>query len=217
MDVQCERCNTEYEFDDALVSGRGTTVRCTNCGHQFKVRGAEARGSGADKWLVQTSSGQTLTFLSLRDLQRAILAKEVGRGDLLARGPGPARSLGSIAELEPFFEGRASSRPPPAAAGTIPPRIPLAPSFPDTGEVTGFPRATGSLGLPPVPPQRRKVDTLRPTGPGVPPPAPHPSPDALAVESLPIVSATPYAFGQAAIARPGTEDPVTIRRPPRTP
>ena len=39
MDVQCERCKTEYEFDDALVSGRGTTVRCTNCGHQFKVSG----------------------------------------------------------------------------------------------------------------------------------------------------------------------------------
>ena len=44
MDVQCERCKTEYEFDDALVSGRGTTVRCTNCGHQFKVRGPEATG-----------------------------------------------------------------------------------------------------------------------------------------------------------------------------
>ncbi|NOU26329.1 MAG: hypothetical protein HOO96_00355, partial [Polyangiaceae bacterium] len=38
MDVQCDRCKTEYDFDDALVSTRGTTVKCTQCGHQFKVR-----------------------------------------------------------------------------------------------------------------------------------------------------------------------------------
>ena len=37
MDVRCERCNTEYEFDDALVSERGTTVKCTNCGTCFEV------------------------------------------------------------------------------------------------------------------------------------------------------------------------------------
>jgi tetratricopeptide (TPR) repeat protein len=33
------------------------------------------------------------------------------------------------------------------------------------------------------------------------------------VEALPVVSATPYAFGQAAMAAPGTEDAVTVRRP----
>jgi predicted Zn finger-like uncharacterized protein len=37
MAVVCDRCRAEYEFDDALVSERGTTVKCTNCGHQFKI------------------------------------------------------------------------------------------------------------------------------------------------------------------------------------
>src|ERR1700738_887532 len=102
MDVKCERCNTEYEFDDALVSGRGTTVRCTNCGHQFKVRRADMSESSSDRWVVRTPVGQQLTFLTLRELQRAILAKQVSRSDmLLLRGPG-ARPLGSIVELEPF-------------------------------------------------------------------------------------------------------------------
>src|SRR5262249_49170904 len=32
MEITCNRCKTEYDFDDALVSERGTTVRCTNCG-----------------------------------------------------------------------------------------------------------------------------------------------------------------------------------------
>jgi predicted Zn finger-like uncharacterized protein len=113
LDVQCERCKTEYEFDDALVSGRGTTVRCTHCGHQFKVRREVADAIG-DRWLVQTIGGPELTFLTLRELQRAILAKQVSRKDTLLLGGGPARLLGSIAELEPFFDGRNTSRPAPA-------------------------------------------------------------------------------------------------------
>ncbi|HEX4446376.1 MAG TPA: zinc-ribbon domain-containing protein, partial [Polyangiaceae bacterium] len=77
MDVQCERCKTEYEFDDALVSGRGTTVRCTTCGYQFKVRRAEGTDGTGDRWLVKTAGGQQFTFLTLRELQRAILAQQV--------------------------------------------------------------------------------------------------------------------------------------------
>src|SRR5258708_7746776 len=117
MDVQCERCKTEYEFDDALVSGRGTTVRCTTCGHQFKVRRAvENAGdaTGEDRWLVKTANGHQFTFVTLRELQRAILAHQVSKSDLLRRAGAPPRPLGSISELEPFFDGRSgSNRPPP--------------------------------------------------------------------------------------------------------
>jgi predicted Zn finger-like uncharacterized protein len=151
MDVQCERCKTEYEFDDALVSGRGTTVRCTHCGHQFKVRAAEVRDGGADQWSVETLSGQRLTFLSLRELQRAILAKEVTRGDVLTRGAGSARPLGDIAELEPFFEGRPSTHPPPATVARETPRMPFAPSIPEAGgEATALPKRTASWGVAPA-------------------------------------------------------------------
>jgi predicted Zn finger-like uncharacterized protein len=114
MDVQCERCRTEYDFDDALVSGRGTTVRCTNCGHQFKVRRFEGGTPAADRWTVKTVDGHELTFFSLRDLQQAISSKRVRRADVLIQGGGGPRALGSIAELEPFFGGRASV--PPTAA-----------------------------------------------------------------------------------------------------
>ena len=114
MDVQCDRCKTEYEFDDALVSGRGTTVRCTHCGHQFKVRQAEAADSTEDRWVIRTSDGEQVTFLTLRDLQQAILARQIRRADMLLRAAVPPRLLGSITELDPFFEGRTSSRPPPS-------------------------------------------------------------------------------------------------------
>ena len=37
MDVRCNRCGTEYELDDARVAQSGTTVKCSSCGHVFKV------------------------------------------------------------------------------------------------------------------------------------------------------------------------------------
>jgi predicted Zn finger-like uncharacterized protein len=174
MYVQCERCKTEYDFDDALVSERGTTVKCTQCAHQFKVRRAE---TGADRWVVTTVSGKSLVFTSLRELQKAILGKQVGRGDSLARGTAPPRILGSIAELEPFFEGkrtsitneagvpmRSSSRPPPPPGPTAPPL---------------------------APPKRGRVDTLRPPPEGsgaIPPPAPLAPPPAAPRDVSPFAS-----------------------------
>ena len=102
MDVTCSHCNTEYEFDDALVSDAGTSVRCTQCGHRFKVRRRE--GSAAPEvWIVRTVEGHTLEFRALRELKVAIGNKKVGRDDVLSRGSGRPRRLASIAELEPFF------------------------------------------------------------------------------------------------------------------
>jgi predicted Zn finger-like uncharacterized protein len=195
MDVQCERCKTEYEFDDALVSGRGTTVRCTTCGHQFKVRRPDSgEGAGEDRWLVKTANGHQFTFVTLRELQRAILAHQVSRGDLLRRAGAPPRPLGSISELEPFFEGRATStRPPPPGPADEGPQLP--PTFPKRSSVTWetdgpappLPRSsTASYGQAP-PEMRRKIDTLRPPpGVGAPPP------QAAPIAPQPIVSATPY-------------------------
>jgi predicted Zn finger-like uncharacterized protein len=106
MDVTCERCETAYEFDDALVSERGTTVKCTNCGHQFKVR--RATTSGPERWLVRTIDGRELEFRALRELQGAIAQAHISREDVLSRGSSRPRRLGSIAELEPFFANAGS-------------------------------------------------------------------------------------------------------------
>ena len=109
MDVKCERCNTEYEFDDALVSGRGTTVKCTNCGHKFKIR----RGDGDladDYWNITTGDGRTLVFTSLRELQRAIQGYLVERTDRLSRGGMSPKAIGQIPELAPFFDQREASK-----------------------------------------------------------------------------------------------------------
>jgi predicted Zn finger-like uncharacterized protein len=104
MDVRCSRCATEYEFDDALISERGTTVKCTNCGYQFKIYPGEGTGVAPERWVVRTASGRELVYTSLRELQRGIADKKVNANDLLSRGKQAARPLGSIAELAPFFQ-----------------------------------------------------------------------------------------------------------------
>jgi predicted Zn finger-like uncharacterized protein len=38
MDVRCEKCQTEYELDEARLKPGGVTVKCTHCGHMFKIR-----------------------------------------------------------------------------------------------------------------------------------------------------------------------------------
>jgi predicted Zn finger-like uncharacterized protein len=135
MEVTCESCGSEYEFDDALVSERGTTVQCTACGQQFRVRRA---GDGNDVWTVRTLAGAVYEFRWLRDLQAAIAGGTVTRDDVLTRGGRPRR-LGHIAELEPFFPPfepppPVKTLPPPAlparAASGAPPAVAQAPSRP---------------------------------------------------------------------------------------
>lgn len=38
MDVRCEKCGTEYELDDSRMKPAGVSVKCTSCGHVFRVR-----------------------------------------------------------------------------------------------------------------------------------------------------------------------------------
>ncbi|MDI1432025.1 zinc-ribbon domain-containing protein [Polyangium sorediatum] len=121
MEVTCERCGTVYDFDDALVSERGTSVKCTTCGHQFKVRRASV-GTVPDTWVVRTVDGREIEFSALRELQGAIHDGKVTRDDVLSRGNSRPRRLGSIAELDPFFNrigmtvpGTGTTPPPPAA------------------------------------------------------------------------------------------------------
>jgi predicted Zn finger-like uncharacterized protein len=143
MDVTCERCSTAYEFDDALVSERGTTVKCTNCGHQFKVRRPQPVGA-PERWLVRTIDGRELEFRALRELQAAIAQALISRDDVLSRGGSRPRRLGSIAELEPFFAA--------AAGGSHSTNLGLGPKAPPRGR-NPTPAGLGVAGAAPARPE----------------------------------------------------------------
>lgn len=118
MDVRCGRCGTEYEFDDALISERGTTVKCTNCGYQFKVF-PDAAAAAPERWVVRTVAGRELVYTTLKDLQRGIARGHVSGDDLLSRGNRPARPLSAIPELEPFLRSNAGALPQRRAPRTL--------------------------------------------------------------------------------------------------
>jgi predicted Zn finger-like uncharacterized protein len=167
MDVRCGRCGTEYEFDDALVSERGTTVKCTNCGHQFKVHPPGPVGA-PERWVVRTTTGRELVYTSLRELQRGIAQRQVSADDLLSRGGQPPRALGSIAELEPFFQGQVRPASQPRTLSGVAPAS-SAPPPPATAPPTAAaPAAPPSPSKPPPHPSRRPFTTASGLGPAAP-------------------------------------------------
>ena len=116
MDVTCNRCGTSYEFEEGLVSATGTTVKCTQCGHLFKVhktaapppaaRDSEPPGSSDEtlKWRVRRADGSIHSLESLAELTRLIRAGQFHRDDEISRTGKVWRRLGQITELATQFE-----------------------------------------------------------------------------------------------------------------
>jgi predicted Zn finger-like uncharacterized protein len=133
MEVRCERCKTEYEFDDSRVSEAGVAVQCTTCGHTFKVKKKAvlvtvplqpgevpaAPGNAPDstptsagappqpqrEWKVRLTNGSQFTFRELTTLQKWIVEGKVSRdAEISLAGTEHWKRLGNIGALAPFFK-----------------------------------------------------------------------------------------------------------------
>lgn len=127
MDVRCERCGTEYEFDDDRITEGGVTVKCTTCGHVFTVRKAAAAvtvpvapevdlaaavqpdpvppgGERPKEWKVRQPNGNVFTFQALTTLQKWIVERKVQRDDEISLTGESWKRLGNIGELAAFFQ-----------------------------------------------------------------------------------------------------------------
>jgi len=137
MDVKCQQCGVEYEFDDERVNEDGVTVKCTNCGHIFKVK-REVRvvtepviepGAISGDWMVRQASGNVFTFKELTTLQRWIVERKVARNDEISKTGKTWKRLGDIAELASFFQvvdDAARTNVDIHAAATLPPNVMIA-------------------------------------------------------------------------------------------
>lgn len=115
MDVVCENCRTEYEFDDAQVGDAGVAVKCTNCGYLFRVakrttapqppvpQPAPAAAPAAG-WMLRTVGGDVYRLNDLATLQGWILDRKVTRDDEISRTGQGWKRLGEMPELQPFFD-----------------------------------------------------------------------------------------------------------------
>ncbi|HEX7479888.1 MAG TPA: tetratricopeptide repeat protein [Polyangiales bacterium] len=178
MDVTCDRCGTDYEFEEALVSTRGTTVKCTQCGHLFKVYRPEApveSTSEKHQWTVRRTDGSIHRLASLADLTRLIGEAAFAREDEVSRTGKAWKKLGEIDELRSFFPN--SERPPARqrrstvpelglrTTGNPPANAPLprgVSSVPPPAAAPAAPTAT-SAAAPEAPVGRARIDTPRPT------------------------------------------------------
>ena len=117
MDVRCERCGTEYEFEDTRVTEEGVTVKCSTCGHLFKIRkksfvltepvtlGKKGEEDAGDRnWMVRKADGTVLSFKELTTLQKWIVERKVSRDDEISKSGETWKRLGGIAELASFFQ-----------------------------------------------------------------------------------------------------------------
>jgi len=129
MEVRCERCKTDYEFDDSRVGEAGVAVQCTTCGHVFKVKkkavlvtvplqpgevasapesipvAPTAQPVPQREWKVRQTNGSQFTFRELTTLQKWIVEGKVSRDDEISLvGTEHWKRLGNIGALAPFFK-----------------------------------------------------------------------------------------------------------------
>ncbi len=87
MDVRCEKCQTEYELDESRLKPGGVTVKCTNCGHMFKIRKRTPTNVGLPA--VQPDVPQSQSQAGANSAPA--LARDTSRDDT-RREPAPQRS-----------------------------------------------------------------------------------------------------------------------------
>lgn len=129
MDVGCPKCQTEYELDDARVTEDGVTVKCTTCGHVFRVKKKQlvvtlpAKGDGpvqnlgapghsselppappSREWKLRQPSGNVFPCRDLTMLQKWIIEGKVARDDEISLSGETWKRLGNIPELASFFQ-----------------------------------------------------------------------------------------------------------------
>lgn len=219
MEVTCDRCGAEYEFEETLISVGGTTVKCTACGHLFKVHrspaeeASEASTPGGDApaaWTLRRPDASTVSLDSLAALTRGIRAGTYGPADEISRSGRAWRRLADIPELQTFFSS--DSMRPPELGLALPRGVSSMPPPTTTGPTGDRPRSgppprqrTASIPPPPPPPPSRARRTTRST---YPPPSPGiaaPGPGAPPAQARTGGSTAPPA--QAAAQAPSTPTP----------
>jgi predicted Zn finger-like uncharacterized protein len=117
MDVTCEQCKAEYDFDDTLLGDKGTTVKCSQCGHVFRVLPRRREPQRSALKVRFARDGHVEAVSSLRELQQRIQAGDVGVEDELGRDGFTFRKLRDVPELKNFFGRGAGPSNTPAARG----------------------------------------------------------------------------------------------------
>jgi predicted Zn finger-like uncharacterized protein len=106
MDVRCEKCAVEYEFDSAQLPTAGIQVECGTCGHRFRVSpSGETTG-----WKIRYVDGTIETVSELSTLQKLIVEQKVRSDAQISRTGKRWRPIDEIAELSSLFQVSSGAR-----------------------------------------------------------------------------------------------------------
>jgi predicted Zn finger-like uncharacterized protein len=124
MDIRCERCEAPLVLDDEHVTEAGLLVRCSRCGHAFRVKKAVAVAGGrrdperAASWNLRKRNGDVYPFKDLSVLQKWVIERKALRDDEVSSPGRPWTRLAELSELDPFFSLVEQARKAPAASAT---------------------------------------------------------------------------------------------------
>jgi len=116
MDVRCEKCQTEYELDESRLKPGGVTVKCTNCGHMFKIRKRTPTNVGGVPTTTSPGIGSKPARAEsmLDDAPRSLTGEEgpttVERQWVIRLENGEQKSCRELATLQQWIVGNVVTR-----------------------------------------------------------------------------------------------------------
>jgi predicted Zn finger-like uncharacterized protein len=210
MIVKCEQCQTRFKIPDEKVTDKGVKVRCTKCGHTFRVT----------RDMAASASGTHATVAPAAPVATAPPAANPGFDPFERFGPAPDPPKGVHTTRPGFFaEGVEASRAPAPPAVAPPPPAPW--NSADSGmEEDAFHETTRVIPLQVPTEARPPVPSLPPVsfpgqgqaGPGgvsFRPSAPSAVPLPGIPSVAPSVSPTPLRAPVAAPAKPAATKPLS--------
>ena len=104
MDIRCPSCSTLYEFNEARLKRGPINLKCSQCGHVFRVEGRKgSQAKKSSRWMMRKRDGDILYFQGLSTLQKWIVDRTVTRQDEISKTGKSWKALGEIGELSSFF------------------------------------------------------------------------------------------------------------------
>ncbi len=121
MDIRCPHCSALYEIDEKLIPPDLNKFKCSSCGTVFSLKDEEkapnpqpATTSSANSAPLATSAERPIIMRSkhgvisqipnMATLQRLIIEQKVDPDDEISFDEKNWQKVGSIPDLEPFFE-----------------------------------------------------------------------------------------------------------------
>lgn len=105
MDIRCPSCQTLYEFNEERLKRGPVNLKCSQCGHIFRVESRLHSPPNVRRWMLRRhTSGEMLYFKGLNTLQKWIVERKVTRDDEISKTSKKWKRLGDIGELASFFQ-----------------------------------------------------------------------------------------------------------------